>query len=75
MIDFNNTAHKTGSPQIQKLYNLKQVCELTGKKRSTIYNWMRTGNFPQSIKIGPNSIAWPSSAIAAWQESKLQEAV
>lgn len=54
-----------------QLLRLKQVREKTGLKRSQIYLYMKTGDFPQSIKIGPTSVAWLESEINKWIEQKL----
>ncbi|MBG6246743.1 hypothetical protein CS369_22220 [Candidatus Symbiopectobacterium sp. 'North America'] len=32
---------------------------------------MKTGDFPQSIKIGPTSVAWLESEINEWINQKL----
>ncbi|MDT7487261.1 AlpA family transcriptional regulator [Citrobacter koseri] len=53
------------------LLRLKQVQEKTGLKRTQIYLYMKTDNFPQSIKIGPASVAWLESEIDEWIGAKL----
>lgn len=42
-------------------------CRIT---RTTIYRLMRTGQFPEPIRIGPRSVRWPASEIEAWLESR-----
>ncbi|MCW2474517.1 MULTISPECIES: AlpA family transcriptional regulator [unclassified Symbiopectobacterium] len=54
-----------------QLLRLKQVREKTGLKRSQIYLYMKTDDFPKSIKIGPTSVAWLESEINEWIEQKL----
>ena len=54
-----------------QLLRLKQVREKTGLKRSQIYLYMKTGDFPQSIQIGPTSVSWLESEINEWIEQKL----
>ncbi|GBO48497.1 helix-turn-helix transcriptional regulator [Pectobacterium versatile] len=56
-----------------QLLRLNQVREKTGLKRSQIYLYMKTGDFPQSIKIGPTSVAWLESEINEWIERKLSD--
>ena len=53
------------------LLRLKQVEEKTGLKRSQIYLYMKNGEFPRSIKIGPASVAWLESEIDKWIDLKL----
>ncbi|ECC6921878.1 AlpA family transcriptional regulator [Salmonella enterica] len=55
-----------------QLLRLKQVEAKTGIKRSQIYMYMKSGNFPPSIKIGPASVAWLESEIDEWIDQKLE---
>lgn len=54
-----------------RLLRLNQVLDKTGLKRSQVYAYMRTGDFPRSIKIGPSSVAWLESEIEEWINQKL----
>lgn len=54
-----------------QLLRIKQVEARTGLNRSQIYAWMKEGYFPQSIKIGPASVAWIEKEIDEWVEKKL----
>ena len=54
-----------------QLLRLKKVEEKTGLKRSQIYLYMKNGDFPRSIKIGPTSVAWLESEIDEWINLKL----
>ncbi|WMY76732.1 AlpA family transcriptional regulator [Buttiauxella selenatireducens] len=53
-----------------KLLRLPQVIEKTGLKRTQIYDYMKTGTFPGSVKIGLASVAWLESEIDAWIREK-----
>lgn len=52
------------------LIKQKEVCQLTGKSRTTIWRWTRNGDFPRPFKIGPNSIAWTREQLDAWLADK-----
>lgn len=54
-----------------RLLRLAQVLDKTGLKRSQVYNDMREKKFPESIKIGPFSVAWLESEIDEWINQKL----
>ncbi|WP_137702885.1 helix-turn-helix transcriptional regulator [Marimonas lutisalis] len=41
----------------------------TGLSRSTLYDWMKRGEFPQPVKLGTRLVAWRESDIDAWLES------
>lgn len=53
------------------LLRIKQVEARTGLHRSQIYAWMKEGHFPQSIKIGPASVAWLEKEIDEWVEKEV----
>lgn len=42
------------------------VGRLTGLRRSAIYEQMRRGIFPRSVKTGQRTAAWPESAVQSW---------
>jgi prophage regulatory protein len=50
---------------------LPAVCDRTGLSRSSIYAAIKSGHFPQPIKIGPRASAWPSDAIEAWMAERI----
>ncbi len=54
-----------------KILRLKDVKEMTGLSRSTIYAEIAKGNFPRQVKLtGTRSVGWYESAIAQWIESR-----
>ncbi|GLU40077.1 AlpA family transcriptional regulator [Pseudomonas sp. NBRC 100443] len=55
----------------RRFLRLPQVEELTGFKRSHIYNLMKAGSFPASVKLGLRAVAWDSQAIEQWQNERL----
>lgn len=54
-----------------RLLRLKDVENKTGVKKTQIYSLMKTGDFPASVKIGKNSVAWLEQEINSWIASKL----
>lgn len=55
----------------QRFLRLTQVLDKTGLKRSQVYAYMKTGDFPKSVKIGPSSVAWLESEIDEWINTKI----
>lgn len=53
----------------RRFLRLAQVEELTGFKRSHIYNLIKVGKFPAQVKLGARAVAWDSESIDAWQKS------
>ena len=53
-----------------RLLRRPEVEARTGLSRSTIYEWMKRGNFPQPVKLGDRLVAWRESDLAAWLETR-----
>ena len=53
-----------------RLLRRRQVEEITGIGRSSIYRLMQQGDFPQSVRVGPAAVRWRESAITDWLESR-----
>lgn len=49
----------------------KQVQARVGISRSGIYAMMKSGLFPQSIKISARSVGWLEHEITAWLETRV----
>ncbi|MET4127174.1 AlpA family transcriptional regulator [Roseovarius sp. MBR-6] len=54
----------------EKLLRRPEVENVTGLSRSTLYDWMKRGEFPQPVKLGTRLVAWRESDIAAWLKSR-----
>ena len=54
-----------------RLLRLPEVQRLTGLRRSAIYEQMRRGIFPRSVKAGPRAAAWSEAAIQAWISDRI----
>ncbi|MGX1101067.1 helix-turn-helix transcriptional regulator [Amorphus sp. MBR-141] len=49
-----------------RLLRLKEVVQLTGLSRSTLYRRVADGSFPRPRSLGPNAVAWRLSEVEAW---------
>lgn len=49
-----------------KVLNTKQVSEITGLSKETIWRMRKRGQFPTDIKIGARGIGWLQSDIETW---------
>lgn len=59
-----------GIEMAEKLLRRPEVESLTGLSRSTLYEWMKRGEFPQPVKLGTRLVAWRKSDIGEWLESR-----
>jgi prophage regulatory protein len=53
-----------------KFLRIRQVMQLTGLSRMTIYRLELSGSFPKRRQLSSNSVAWLESDITAWAESR-----
>lgn len=56
------------------LLRLPAVCDLTGYKRSSIYNLIKAGKFPAGVRLaGGGAVAWRAHEIRQWIEAQGQK--
>jgi len=55
------------------ILRLKQVQELTGLPRSSIYALMQRREFPAQIKLSQKSVGWSREEIQLWIDSRRRE--
>ncbi|MXZ24818.1 MAG: AlpA family phage regulatory protein [Caldilineaceae bacterium SB0665_bin_21] len=53
-----------------KLLHAREVQRACGLSKSTLYRFMRTGLFPEPLKIGPKAIRWRADEIQEWIDSR-----
>ena len=59
---------------IVKYMRCREVTEVLGISKTTIYELLKRGEFPQPVKIGTKAVRWPADAIERWQRDKSQHA-
>lgn len=60
-------------PLTKRLIRLGEVMKTSAKSRASIYRAMDAGEFPRSVRIGSNSVAWVADEISAWLEARVAE--
>jgi prophage regulatory protein len=63
---------KVHRAETDRLLRLPEVQHLTGLGRSAVYEQMRSGRFPQSVKVGLRSATWSERAVQAWIAQRLE---
>ena len=53
---------------------LPQVVEMTGLAKSTIYKWIRLGEFPKQIQLGGKSVVWNERDVIDWMNQQIATA-
>ena len=54
--------------RLRRIIRLPKVEELTGRKRSAIYEDIAAGTFPAPVPLGPRAVGWLEDEIADWQQ-------
>ncbi|MGZ9097763.1 MAG: helix-turn-helix transcriptional regulator [Micavibrio sp.] len=60
--------------EIKRILRLRDVIEVTGLSRSTIYLYISTNRFPAPINLGGRRIGWPDTLIKQWIDSIIGQA-
>lgn len=55
---------------MERMIRLKEVVEITGYSRATIYRLMDLGMFPMKVKLGLRAVAWKKSDVENWLSSR-----
>lgn len=56
---------------ITTIWRLPEVLRRTGLSRSTIYEMIGKGDFPQQVKLGPRAVGWIAQDIVDWIETRI----
>jgi prophage regulatory protein len=54
---------------VSTIYRLEQIKHLSQLSKSSIYLYIKRGEFPAPIKLGRRAVGWRSSDIEAWVAS------
>lgn len=61
-------ASRTFAPD--SILRLNSVINITGLSRSSIYSYIKVGNFPRPRKLSARSVGWLASEIFEWVASR-----
>lgn len=57
----------------ERILAKKEVMQLTGLSKSTIYLYIQLGKFPASIRIGLRRVGWVESEINDWLRNTIEQ--
>jgi len=57
---------------MSRILRLKEVIELTGMPRSSIYHNMKKGEFPKQVKLTVKSVGWREDDIKKYLDSRVE---
>ena len=64
-------------PKIQRemaILRRPQVEQRTGLSRSTLYQYIKEGNFPKPLPRGPRAVGWLESDVSDWIAARVRSA-
>jgi len=53
-----------------RILRFREVVEITGLSRATIYRMMDRGDFPKALKLSTKAIGWRESTVNRWVVSR-----
>ena len=56
-----------------RIIKIKEVLNITGLGRSTMYELMATSHFPKSIPLGLRAVGWLESEVHQWVVDKINK--
>lgn len=72
----NHVTHHTSSPSQpfntpDRIIRTKEVQEMTGLSRTTIWRMERKGEFPNRVSLGVGSVGWKLSEVNQWVKNRI----
>jgi prophage regulatory protein len=65
------SSHRKPAPS-SPFVRLPELLKMVPVTKSTIYNWIRIGEFPKQRKIGHRASAWNRSEVQKWVAEKME---
>jgi prophage regulatory protein len=56
-----------------RFIKLKEVMNITGLARATVYKYITNDRFPKSVSIGERAVAWVESEVQDWMLERVAE--
>ncbi len=63
---------QSNTQELPQFITIRQVIELSGFKKATIYKYIQELNFPRPVKF-TNSSRWVRQEVEAWMLGKVEE--
>ena len=56
---------------LMRFLRLPEVIQISGYRRSSIYEMIKAGNFPAPVHLGPRAVARLESEVEAWMQERI----
>lgn len=51
---------------VMRIIRLKEVIDITGLARSTVYKYVAEGSFPKPVSLGDRAVGWVENEVHEW---------
>lgn len=68
---FNDESRRPVERRPAGFYTRQEVETLTTLSRTAIYDRIRVGTFPRSVRLGVNCVAWRCEQVNAWLDDPM----
>jgi len=62
------TANQTASTA-NRILRIRQVLEVTGLRRTSLYKKLNANEFPKPVKLGVRAVGWREADVHAWMDN------
>jgi predicted DNA-binding transcriptional regulator AlpA len=61
---------RNNKPEVDRIIRAKEVQELTGLSRTTLWRFENKGEFPRRVSLGANTVGWKLSEVQNWIQER-----
>jgi prophage regulatory protein len=69
-LSMRSTASQERPDMPDKIHRLPSALDLTGLRRSSLYNALAEKAFPEPVMLGKRAVGWRESDLMAWVQSR-----
>jgi len=60
-------------PRTSRLLRIREVLQLCGMSRTTLYREIKLHNFPAPVKLSARSVGWLQEDVARWLDARIAQ--
>jgi predicted DNA-binding transcriptional regulator AlpA len=66
-----NTRHTDNAPGTTRMLRIREVLQLCGLSRATLYREIKLHAFPAPVKLSARSVGWLQEDVAQWLDARI----
>lgn len=68
-----DTSHTDSPPGTARLLRIREVLQLCGLSRATLYREIKLLTFPAPVKLSARSVGWLQEDVAQWLDARIAQ--